>query len=121
MTGPLSTTGVRTILGATAAAPAQPIDRKREQLKQAANAFEAVFLRQMIGAMRQANLGEDLLGSSATDQFREMSDARVADDMAKSGGFGIARMLLARFDTPASANTGASTNTGASAKTGSGQ
>ena len=83
---------------APAIAGAPPTDKKREQLKQAANAFEAVFLRQMIGSMRQANLGEDLLGSSSGDEFREMSDAKVADDMAKSGGFGIAKMLLDRFD-----------------------
>jgi flagellar protein FlgJ len=83
----------------TPAAPAAaPTDPKREQMKQAAQAFEAVFLRQMIGSMRQASLGDDLLGSRATEQFRDMSDAKVADSMAESGGFGIAQMLLAQFD-----------------------
>ena len=83
---------------AAGAAKAAALDPQREQLKGAATAFEAVFLRQMIGSMRQASLGDDLLGSSATDQFREMSDAKVADSMAESGSFGIARMLLTQFD-----------------------
>lgn len=70
----------------------------RDGLKQAATAFEAVFVRQMIASMRSAGLGEDLLGSSAGDQFRDMSDARIADSMAHSGGLGIATMLLKQFE-----------------------
>lgn len=88
MIGKLATTG--------AARPA--VDDKRQQLAKAAQAFEAVFVRQMIGSMRQASLGEDLFGSSATDQFRDMQDSRLADQMAADGGFGIARMLMQQFD-----------------------
>ena len=73
-------------------------DAKREQMKAAAKAFEAVFVRQMIGSMRQAKLGEDILGGSATDTFTEMSDAKLADNMAENGSFGIAEMLLKQFD-----------------------
>ena len=80
------------------AGAAQPqVTAKAAELKGAAQAFEAVFLRQMIGSMRQASLGEDLLGSRATDQFRELSDAKLADHMAETGGFGIAEMLLQPF------------------------
>lgn len=68
--------------------------QQRAELKKAAQAFEAVFLRQMIGSMRTASLGDDLFGSQATDQFREMSDARLADSMAEKGAFGIADMLI---------------------------
>jgi len=78
--------------------PTAAADRQREQLRNAAQAFEAVFLRQMIGSMRQARLADDAFGSSATDQFREMSDARLADNMSEQGAFGIAQMLLAQFD-----------------------
>jgi flagellar protein FlgJ len=53
--------------------------------------------------MRQAKLGEDLFGSQATDQFREMGDARLADQMAKDGGFGIAEMMLKQMDAAAGA------------------
>jgi peptidoglycan hydrolase FlgJ len=88
------------VIGRIAApAPQAPAaDEKRQQLVKAAQAFEAVFMRQMIGSMRQASLGDDLFGSSATDQFREMQDAKLADEMAADGGFGIAEMLLKQFD-----------------------
>ena len=86
---------------APSAAPAQPqANAKREQLKAAAQAFEAVFLRQMIGSMRQASLAEDdlLSGGRAAEQFRDMSDAKLADSMAEKGQFGIAELLLKQFD-----------------------
>ena len=81
--------------------PQDAADAKRQQLVGAAQAFEAVFMRQMIGSMRQAGLGDDLFGSSAADQFRDMQDARLADQMAADGGFGIAQMLIKQFDKQA--------------------
>ena len=74
------------------AAPATPaID---PGLKKAAERFEAIFVRQLIGSMRQAKVSdEDLFGSSATDNFREMADARTADSIASLGRFGIAKMI----------------------------
>ena len=72
------------------------------KLKSAAQAFEAVFLRQMIGSMRTASLGDGLLDSGDTQQFRDMSDARLADDMAARGGFGIGALLLRQLRPPAS-------------------
>ena len=85
------------MIGAVSSTGPQATAEKREQLKGAAQAFEAVFLRQMIGSMRQARLGEDLLGSQAADQFRDMADARLADTMAERESFGIAEMLLNQF------------------------
>lgn len=70
---------------------------KQAELRKAAESFEAVFLRQMIGAMRSATTGDTLLGSSASDQFRDMMDARIADDMADKHSFGIAEMVLKQF------------------------
>ena len=63
------------------------------ELRKAAEAFEAVMLRQMIASMRKAKLGEDIMGSSATDNFREMADARVADSIASLRKFGIADLV----------------------------
>lgn len=81
------------------AAPQAQTNDKREQLKAAAQAFEAVFLRQMIGAMRQAQLAEDDLlgGGRAGEQFRDMQDAKLADSMADKGSFGVAELLLKQF------------------------
>ncbi len=68
-----------------------------QDLKTAAKQFEAIFLRQMIGAMRSSSMGEDILGSEASNQFRDMSDSRLADSMAGSGALGIADLLMRQF------------------------
>ena len=62
-------------------------------LTKAAQQFEAVFVRQMMATMRQAKLADDVLGSSATDNFRELADARTADNVAAMGHFGIAQLI----------------------------
>jgi flagellar protein FlgJ len=85
-------------VGLSGGLPTAAPNRDREQLRQAAQAFEAVFLRQLIGSMRQARLADDPFSSRATEQFQEMSDARLADSMSQQGSFGIAEMLLAQFD-----------------------
>lgn len=69
----------------------------KAELEKTAQQFEAIFLRQMMGAMRSASLGEGMLDSSATDQFRDMADARTADSMAQKGTLGIADMLMHQF------------------------
>jgi flagellar protein FlgJ len=63
------------------------------ELRKVAEAFEAVMLRQMMASMRKAKLSEDILGSSASDSFREMADARVADSMSAMRQFGIADLI----------------------------
>jgi flagellar protein FlgJ len=72
--------------------------QRRQELRQAAQAFEAVFIRQLIGSMRNAKLADDMFGSQATEQFRDMADSRLADSMAQQGTFGIADMLTAQFE-----------------------
>jgi flagellar protein FlgJ len=88
-------------IGATpapASAPASaPAGGGGDGLRKAAEAFEAVILRQLMASMRQAKLGDDIFGSSATDNFREMADAKTADTMASLGQFGIAAMVEAQF------------------------
>ncbi len=81
------------VSGPTVVAPALPAPDPR--LAQAADAFEAIFLRQMIGAMRSASLGDDAFAGASSAQFRDMFDARIADSMATSGRLGIAEALLA--------------------------
>lgn len=82
--------------------PATP-NAERERLREAAQAFEAVFLRQLIGSMRQAKLAEDPFGGRSTEQFQDMADARLADSMSQQGSFGIAQMLLAQLERTAAA------------------
>ena len=68
------------------------------ELKKAAEKFEAVFMRQVIGEMRKAKLGDELFGSSASDNFREMADAQTADHMSKLGVFGIGNLLAKQLN-----------------------
>lgn len=75
-------------------------------LRKAAEAFEAVILRQLMASMRKAKLGDDIFGSSATDNFREMADAKTADSIAALGQFGIAAMVEAQFRGRVAANGG---------------
>lgn len=85
----------------TQASGASPADAKseaqKEELRKAAQSFEAIFLRQMISTMRTATPGDNLLGSDAGNQFRDLMDSRLADDMAGKQKFGIASMLLKQF------------------------
>jgi flagellar protein FlgJ len=81
-----------------AADPAATADAQRDRLRTTAQAFEAVFLRQVIGSMRQARLADDPFGSQATEQFRDMADSRLADSMSTQGSFGIAEMLMGQFE-----------------------
>ena len=89
------------MINAAVSISATPIDpakaKQLEKLKGAAQQFEAVFLRQMIKSMRDASLGDDILGNDGATQFREMSDAKTADEMAKKGTLGVAELLLKQF------------------------
>ena len=64
-----------------------------DDIRKAAESFEAIILRQLLASMRKAKLSEDVFGSSATDNFREMADARTADAMSNMRQFGIADMV----------------------------
>jgi flagellar protein FlgJ len=76
------------------------------KLRKVAQAFEAVFLRQMIGSMRSASLGDGILDSSATEQFRDMSDSQTADAMASKGVLGVADLLVRQLGARMAPKTG---------------
>jgi flagellar protein FlgJ len=76
------------------------------KLKKAAQGFEAVFVRQLIGSMRSAT-GDDndgLFDSEATRQFQDMADAKTADAMAQKGALHIADMLVKQYGARMSAS-----------------
>lgn len=77
----------------TAPKPTAPKPQADPALRKAAESFEAVLLRQMIGSMRKAKLADDIFGSSASDNFREMADAKTADALSRMNQFGIAKMI----------------------------
>ena len=88
------TAAVSATAAATAAAAPQ-----RDQMKKTAQQFEAIFLRQLLSSARSASLGDDdLFGSEATSQFRDMADGQTADAMSQKGVFGIADLLKSQFN-----------------------
>lgn len=74
---------------------------EREQLRDAARQFEAIFLRQLLSTARAADFGgDDLFGGQGEETFREMRDAHFADLAAGSDMIGLAASIeaqLARF------------------------
>jgi flagellar protein FlgJ len=90
VTDAISSTGAAT-QGAVQPTPAT------DKLKSVAKQFEAVFLRQMIGSMRSASLGDGILDTSASDQFRDMSDAKLADSMADKSVLHVADLLVKQY------------------------
>lgn len=80
--------------GALADPKANPLDK----LKAAAKQFEAVFARQMLKSAHDAKLADDdVFGSDATDQFREMQDSNLADQLSSKGALGVADLLVKQF------------------------
>ena len=89
-------TGIATARTAPVADPAKA--EQRAALEKAAKGFEAVLMRQLLGSMRSAGIGEGIDSSSAVDQFREMSDAQMAENLASKNSLGIAQLLLQQLD-----------------------
>jgi flagellar protein FlgJ len=89
----------------------------KASLQKPAQQFEAIFLRQMIGAMRSASLAEGISDSSATEQFRDMADARTADAMATGSRLGIAEMLMQQFNARVTATPAATATAPAQGET----
>ena len=73
---------------------------QREELREAAQAFEAILMRQMLASARSTDFGGNDLFEGGDDTFTEMREERFADLTAKSGQLGCADAIerqLARF------------------------
>ncbi|WP_374414647.1 rod-binding protein [Novosphingobium colocasiae] len=96
----MSSGSIPTLTGMTGLA-ASPAAGDREKLKATARQFEALFMRQMLAAARATDFGgDDLLGSSAMQTFRQMQDDHMADVTAQTGTLGLASIIeaqIARF------------------------
>ena len=70
-------------------------------LRDVAQGFEAIMLRQLLAAADKVDFGgEELFGSSATDTYTDMRNARFAEIAAGQGTLGLAAQIeaqLARF------------------------
>ncbi len=77
--------------------PALPDTRpaSADGLRQAAQAFEAIFVRQLLSSARAADFGGEqaLLGGPGLEQFEAMRDEHFADVAASQGTFGLAAAI----------------------------
>lgn len=108
----LSSAGGATGAASVAAAPAtNPAEKAR--LHQAAQAFEAIFVRQMLSSARQSDFGDTLWGDDkGKDTFTAMRDERFADLTAQSGALGLAKQVETQLSGQSPATTGAAAPTG---------
>ena len=74
-------------------------DADNQALRSAAQDFEAMMVEQMLKSMRAANeaLAEDGLLSSREQKFwQEFQDSRLALELARSQGLGLADAIVAQ-------------------------
>ena len=74
--------------------------QNRAELREAAQAFEAILLRQMLASARSTDFGGEDLFEGSDDTFTQMRDERFADIASQSGQLGFADAIerqLARF------------------------
>ena len=104
------------LASATPATKANPAaGAEQAKLKSAAQAFEAVFLRQMIGSMREASLGDGMLDNAGTEQFQDMADSKTADSMSQKGVLHLADMLVKQLSPQVAKADGATATASAKA------
>lgn len=77
-----------------------PISAKNagpEDLRQAAEAFESMFVRMILEQGHQTQLADGLFDSDKDDSFQSMLDAKYAESVAGQADLGIASALYAQF------------------------
>ncbi|WP_438996641.1 rod-binding protein [Candidatus Puniceispirillum sp.] len=74
---------------------------ENEDLREAAEKFEAIFLHQFLKEARKTKLADDLFGSHAKSTYEDMLDQEHADIMSKKIDLGIAEALVRQFDKSA--------------------
>jgi flagellar protein FlgJ len=87
-------TGLSPLNASTSLTSTNPISPERMELREAAQAFEAIFLRQMLASARNSELGgEGLFSGPGMKEFSAMRDEHFADLAAQGGGLGLARSI----------------------------
>lgn len=74
---------------------------ERQELRAAAEGFEAIMIRRMLESARASSFAEDApLTGGGLKQFQKMRDEHFAEVASQSGAFGFARSIeeqLAQF------------------------
>ena len=67
---------------------------ENDELRAAAEKFEAIFLNEFMKQARKTKLAEDLFGSSAKTTYEEMLDREYSDNLSGKINLGIADALV---------------------------
>ncbi|WP_233840655.1 flagellar assembly peptidoglycan hydrolase FlgJ [Dyella sp. 2HG41-7] len=78
-----------------------------------AKQFESMFTEMLLKSMREANFGDPLFDSQATDQWQDMYDQQLSLNLSHGKGLGIADMLVRQLGGHNQAAQGADHKTGA--------
>jgi len=70
-----------------------------KELEEAASQFEAIFLKMFLDQARQSTLSDDLLGSSASDNFQEMFDSELSQAGSASFNLGLTDVIVRQLRT----------------------
>ena len=70
-----------------------------KELEKAASQFEAIFLKMFLDQARQSKLSDDLLGSSASDNFQEMFDSELSQAGSASFNLGLTDVIVRQLRT----------------------
>ena len=70
-----------------------------KELEEAASQFEAIFLKMFLDQARQSKLSDDLLGSSASDNFQEMFDSELSQAGSASFNLGLTDVIVRQLRT----------------------
>ena len=65
-----------------------------EELEGAASQFESILLKMFLDQARESKLSDDLLGSSASDNFQEMFDSELSQAGGASMNLGLTEVIV---------------------------
>lgn len=84
----------------TPVASPSPAAARAEDIRKAAEGFEAIFLSTLLKGGRAGLPGDDLTGSAAVRSATAMLDTHLATEAAGRAGFGIAEAIARQFTPP---------------------
>ncbi|MEM1051684.1 MAG: rod-binding protein [Pseudomonadota bacterium] len=91
-------------LGPVAGTKPDPLTAEQQQLREAAQGFEAIMIRKLLEAARETPFTEDApLTGGGMKQYKTMRDEHFAEIASQSGALGFARSIeeqLAQFVSP---------------------
>lgn len=77
-----------------------PAATRADEIRKAAEGFEAIFLSSLLKAGRAGLPGDDLTGSAAVRGATAMLDTHLATEAAGRAGFGLAEAIARQFTPP---------------------